>query len=83
MDDEAYDIILENICTALMILEIAEKNLEAFSKKPEAIVEINKLKILAKEAMEELSEEEMNELLEVYKVKKDEMDERIKNENKK
>jgi len=83
MDDEAYYIILENICTALMILEIAEKNLEAFSKKPEAIVEINKLKILAKEAMEELSEEEMNELLEVYKVKKDEMDERIKNENKK
>ncbi|MEI6823887.1 MAG: hypothetical protein WCL51_18305 [Bacteroidota bacterium] len=83
MDDEAYDIILENICTALMILEIAEKNLEAFSKKPEAIVEINKLKILAKEAMEELSEEEMNKLLEVYKVKKDEMDERIKNENKK
>jgi len=83
MDDEAYYIILENICTALMILEIAEKNLEAFSKKPEAIVEINKLKILAKEAMEELSEEEMNKLLEVYKVKKDEMDERIKNENKK
>lgn len=83
MDDEANDIILENICTALMILEIAEKNLEAFSKKPEAIVEINKLKILAKEAMEELSEEEMNKLLEVYKVKKDEMDERIKNENKK
>ena len=80
MEKEAYNIILENICTALMILEISEKNLEVFSEKPEAIVEINKLKKLAKEALDELTEEEMNELLEVYKAKKEEMDERIKNE---
>ena len=80
MEKEAYNIILENICTALMILEISEKNLEVFSEKPEAIVEINKLKKLAKEALDELTEEEMNKLLEVYKAKKEEMDERIKNE---
>ena len=65
MDDKLSEGEFEELFSTTIIVEIAEKILEAFADKPEIIEKIMSFKRKAKEDMDELTEKRGQELIDL------------------
>ena len=71
---------ISNLSFAFMILEAAEKNLLAHPDDPKLKEQVVELRTMANEAMEEISEETMNEILDLHNKRVEDYEKGLKNE---
>ncbi len=71
-EEELSDDAVRKICFSLWLVEILEKNKERFSDNEALVIQLAEVVSQTKETMDELTEEQRDHVLEVYKLIYDE-----------